>query len=246
MLACLLQPFLARLSLASDCGAPSGSGLHRVAYVIDGDTLRLTNGETVRLIGIDAPELGRDGHPDRPDARQARDALLQLVEQSGWRIRLRPGTDPRDRYHRKLAHLYTAGGDNLTAALLRQGVGYQAMVAPNTAHLACYQEAERAARSAGRGLWCTALPEVSALDPADTGFHLMQGEVKRVRHNRHAVWLELGGEVSVRLPWGVWHELSPDEPEACVARRLELRGWFYRYKGRLRVTISHPSALRWL
>ena len=29
--------------------------------VIDGDTIRLDNGETVRLIGIDAPELSQPG-----------------------------------------------------------------------------------------------------------------------------------------------------------------------------------------
>jgi endonuclease YncB( thermonuclease family) len=246
VLTCLLQPFLARPALASDCEAPSGSEFHRVSTVIDGDTLRLKSGETVRLIGIDTPELGRDGNPDSPYARQARDALKHLVEQSGWRIRLRSGIDPRDRYRRRLAHLYTAGGGNLTAALLRQGLGYQAVVAPNTTHLGCYREAEQAARNAGRGLWSTALREVSTLDPEETGFHLARGEVKRVRRNRHSVWLELAADVSVRLPWDVWQAMTPDAPESFLARRLELRGWFYRYKGRLRVTVSHPAALRWL
>ncbi len=246
LLACLLQPFLARHALASDCEAVSGGDFRRVTYVIDGDTLRLKSGETVRLIGIDTPELGHDGNPDTPYAREARDALLQLIEKSGWRVRLRPGLERRDRYRRLLAHVYTAGGDNLTAALLRQGLGYQVVVAPNAAHLACYRESERAARSAGRGLWREVLRDASTLDPAETGFHLLLGEVKRVRSDRHAVWLELAGDVSVKLPWRVWHDLTTAEPETYITRRLELRGWFYRHKGRLRVKISHPAALRWL
>ncbi|KRE94025.1 hypothetical protein ASG76_11500 [Nocardioides sp. Soil774] len=39
--------------------APAGAA--SVAYVVDGDTIRLSSGTYVRLIGIDTPEVGQCG-----------------------------------------------------------------------------------------------------------------------------------------------------------------------------------------
>lgn len=43
-----------------------------VRQVLDGDTVRLGDGRSVRLIGINAPELGRKGRPSEPYAEAAR------------------------------------------------------------------------------------------------------------------------------------------------------------------------------
>jgi endonuclease YncB( thermonuclease family) len=45
--------------------------------IIDGDTFRLENGETVRLIGIDAPELSQ------PGGKESREYLTQLILNKG-------------------------------------------------------------------------------------------------------------------------------------------------------------------
>ena len=159
---------LSSLPLAADCRPSPDARLSAVAKVHDGDTLRLEDGRLVRLIGIDTPELGRDGKPDKPFAREAKTALQQLVESGGRRILLRPGIDPLDRYKRTLGHAYTPDGRSLSAALLRQGVGYQAMVAPNLTHLECYREAEREARKASRGLWRNGVRDASDMNSKDT------------------------------------------------------------------------------
>ena len=39
---------------------------NRVKLVVDGDTLILSNGQKVRYIGINAPELARDDHEAEP------------------------------------------------------------------------------------------------------------------------------------------------------------------------------------
>ena len=51
----------------------------KVRQVIDGDTLILADETRLRLIGLDAPELGREGRPDKPWARTARQRLASLV-----------------------------------------------------------------------------------------------------------------------------------------------------------------------
>ena len=60
--------------LAAQCPAPGSTQAVRVTRVVDGDTLHLADGRKARLIGLNAPELGRRGQAAQPFARPA---LLQ-------------------------------------------------------------------------------------------------------------------------------------------------------------------------
>ena len=77
--------------------APEQPRTHVVTRVVDGDTVELRNGETVRLVGIDAPEAGECGH-DR-----AADNLARLVH--GQPVRLGRSDEDRDRYGRLLRYV---------------------------------------------------------------------------------------------------------------------------------------------
>jgi len=230
---------------ADRCPAPTGAERVTVRRVIDGDTLTLNGGEVIRLIGIDTPELGRDGNPDRPYAREARTALVRLVAETQGEMLLQRGADAKDRYHRTLAHLFTLGGESLTAELLRQGLGYQAIMAPNLAHLDCYRAAEQEAREAGRALWSEPVRDAREVGREETGFHILRGRVERVTTSRQAVWLSLVGGVRVKIPWSVWTGMREGDLADLEGRELEVRGWFYRREQGLRVAISHPAAVRW-
>ena len=85
------------------CPSPGPLPLVSVAKVVDGDTLRLVDGRSVRLIGINTPELGRDGRKAEPFAVAAQRRLRALVEASNGRVGLVPGRESKDRYGRTLA-----------------------------------------------------------------------------------------------------------------------------------------------
>ena len=69
-----------------------------VTRVIDGDTIELATGDTVRLIGIDTPEEGECGYAE------AAEQLTQLVD--GQTVTLVPGArDDQDRYGRLLRYV---------------------------------------------------------------------------------------------------------------------------------------------
>lgn len=68
---------LALMLLALPLGADAARG---VRFVPDGDTVVLEGGGTVRLVGIDSPEMGRDGAPDQHFAKAARNRLAELVD----------------------------------------------------------------------------------------------------------------------------------------------------------------------
>src|SRR5438552_3085981 len=81
--------------------------LTTVERVVDGDTLIIAGGQRVRLLGINTPELARDGRPAEPWALEARDFLNHAV--SGREISLGFDREPFDKYGRRLAYVYRQG-----------------------------------------------------------------------------------------------------------------------------------------
>lgn len=79
-----------------------------VEDVVDGDTIRATvdgRDERVRLLGIDAPELGRDGGADEKCAQEAKRFLTSWISGSTVTLTTDPNSPERDRYDRLLAYV---------------------------------------------------------------------------------------------------------------------------------------------
>ena len=76
--------------------------------VIDGDTIDVATVGRVRLLGIDAPEIGRGFDTAAPFGREARDRLTQLVLHR-W-VRLEQEGATLDVYNRHLAYVMTEDG----------------------------------------------------------------------------------------------------------------------------------------
>jgi endonuclease YncB( thermonuclease family) len=112
------------------------------ARAVDGDTLRL-NGERIRLLGIDAPELAQTctdaGGGPWSCGEVARRELAGRV--AGGAVRCEP--DGHDKYGRVLAYC-AAGGQDLGAAMVRAGL---AVSYPD------YGGEEAKARAMHRGIW---------------------------------------------------------------------------------------------
>ncbi len=92
----------------------------QVTRVIDGDTILLANGERVRLIGVDTPELYHPFKPVQYFAREASEFTREMVE--GKQVRLEYDWQRRDRYGRLLAYVYLDDSTFLNAEIIRQGL----------------------------------------------------------------------------------------------------------------------------
>ncbi|MHC4605552.1 MAG: thermonuclease family protein [Planctomycetota bacterium] len=137
-------------------GRPAGPGFGKVfanatlegfvEKAVDGDTVWLSNGESVRYIGIDAPER------DEPFYREAKDLNARLVE--GKRVVLKTDGEARDAYGRLLANVsLTDGGDLINVEIVRRGLAYAYIHVPNDSHARAVIAAQKEARAAKRGLW---------------------------------------------------------------------------------------------
>jgi endonuclease YncB( thermonuclease family) len=127
-----------------------------VVRVVDGDTVVVTVGgveENVRLIGIDTPESVARDRPDECFGAEAAQRLAELLP-PGTVVRLTRDVEPRDVYDRLLAYVQREpDGLFVNAAQVGDGYAVAKDYPPNTAYRADLEQAERAARAAGRGLW---------------------------------------------------------------------------------------------
>lgn len=125
-------------------------GEYLVVKVIDGDTIELSNGEKVRYIGIDTPELH---HPQRSVeyfAREVYEANRRLVE--GKKVRLEFDVEKRDRYGRLLAYVYV-DGVMVNEWLVANGYAQVATFPPNVKYADRFLKLEKEARRLKLGLW---------------------------------------------------------------------------------------------
>jgi micrococcal nuclease len=204
----------------------------------------LAGGEHVRLIGIDAPEIGHEGTPDMPYGRAAKDALRRAVSRSRWSVRIAPGRERLDRHGRELANLYDRDGHNLSEQLLRLGLAYPITVPPNDRFQRCYASAAADARTHRRGLWSLPPVEAAALRADAEGFMRLVGRVQEVRFGRRSIWIDLAGPLRLRIAAEDRRRFDPADLSGLTGARVEVLGWVYHYRRRPRIRLRDPSALR--
>lgn len=121
-----------------------------VTEVIDGDTIRLETGETVRYIGVDTPETR---HPTKPVECFGEEATKRNVELVlGREVRLVKDVSETDRYGRLLRYVYV-GDVFINQQLAREGYAYSSAFPPDISLQKQLQEAQRFAQSEVLGLW---------------------------------------------------------------------------------------------
>lgn len=128
--------------------------LYKIVRIVDGDTLvAAKNGveDTVRLIGIDTPELYVEGK--KVDDPQAISALeYAKVALTGRYVELELDMDERDRYGRLLAYVWLYD-TMLNKLLLENGIARVATYPPNVKYLDEFLILEKYAKEKKLGIW---------------------------------------------------------------------------------------------
>lgn len=212
----------------------------RVVRVIDGDALVLNTGQSVRLIGIEAPARPYQKREGQVFHEEAKRMLEDMA--LGRHVELRYAGLTRDRYDRALAHVVT--DDALGASLwlnleMAQRGGARLRVYPDTAAANdLIAEAEQAARAERRGLWShQAYDIVSAADlPEDfERFQLVEGilggRVDTADEDAVCDLSLLGSYLQLKV-----EKSAKTVCDIPMGTKLMVRG--YIYKGKMEIT--HP------
>jgi len=124
---------------------------YEISKVIDGDTIKLENGETVRLIGIDTPETVHPSKAVEYYGKEASNFTRMMAE--GKRVRLEFDVQTRDKYNRLLAYVYLEDGTFVNAELVKEGYAKVSTYPPNVKYADLFTELQKEARENNKGLW---------------------------------------------------------------------------------------------
>lgn len=147
------SPALPSSALPSDLSPEAlaqGKALAKVGRVIDGDTFDTTDGERIRLIGIDAPEL--HGTDDIPQcfAKESAVKLRQLIENQ--EIQLEKDVSDTDKYGRRLRYVWK-DGVLINELLIKEGFAKIDTFPPDVKYQQQLMVAQKNARDGEIGIW---------------------------------------------------------------------------------------------
>jgi len=128
-----------------------------VTKVIDGDTIVLENGQKVRYIGIDTPELHHPKKEMECFSQQAYEKNKELV--LGKKVFLQKDISEKDKYNRLLRYVFldekmsTAEASFVNLYLVKNGFAYAATFPPDVKYANVFLTAQNEARQKNLGLW---------------------------------------------------------------------------------------------
>ena len=238
--------FLIALLLLPSTALSMASGTYTVREVIDGDTIVLLNGEKVRYIGVDTPEV------NEPFYLEARVRNMVLVLGKPVRVSV-CGMEQRDKYGRVLAWVYSDGA-LVNETLLREGLGRALMIPPcGLVTARQFELAESEARSRKLGVWGPAAQAgVPTIRSDEAWLHIgrmvkLKGVVQDVIHFGNSWYLDFGGPDAFRavvLPRALPEfERRGIDLHAFKGREVAITGIITEYRGRSEILIVSPSRL---
>lgn len=227
-------------------------GAARVLEVIDGDTILVSlNGreESVRLLGVDTPEKTGKGRPGEPLAGKATGLTRGLAHDQTVLLEPDPAADDRDRYDRLLRYVRLPDGTDLSAELIRLGLGIAFTSFP-CSRTDEYVELEAAARKAGSGMWAADnVAQVSWEEaPRHTGSVIRTtGRIIETHDTGRICFLNFHEDYRTHLSLVILeadrHRFEEKPAELFLDRTVAVTGRVTEYRGRPQILLSHPSQI---
>ena len=224
-----------------------------VAAVIDGDTVALRGGDTLRLIGIEAPKRVLAPNDSGLAALEAQAAatLHRLI--GGSTLHLRYDTLRRDRYGRILAHGFAADGTWLSAALVSAGAARVHGDGTNRRGLRSLLGLEQAARALRLALWqhpafAVRLADDPALGRLVGRFEIVEGKVAATAVMEDRGFINFGPDrhtdltLVLKKPALSLMQVAMIDLSRLAGRRVRCRGWLDLHDGPS-MEVSHPEQI---
>ncbi len=170
----VVEDFVAKESIETSPLAPNSVqspvgeenlGTYKVVRVVDGDTFSVDlDGKitTIRLIGLDTPEVVDPRKPVQCFGREASDKAKTTLTGQSARLELDATQGKLDKYGRLLAYAFLLDGTNFNEHMIREGYGHEYTYNLPYKYQAEFKAAEDYARVNERGLWALGVCEKEA------------------------------------------------------------------------------------
>lgn len=149
--------FTVRFTLPKNKNTPSLVETARVNKVIDGDTIVLDSGRTVRYLYIDTPETVKPNTPIECFGEASKKLNTTLVE--GKKVKLYTDTTNKDSYGRDLRIVYLENvnsdsiENSINAQLVIRGYARTKVFSDNKTYKTEFEEFEKTAKKTRVGMW---------------------------------------------------------------------------------------------
>lgn len=215
----------------------------RVDKVIDGQTVLMTDGKIVRMLGIDYPFM--TGDAEGGPSILGKVALEQLLPKGKEVLLYQNKNREAGRINRmghSLAHLVIKDrGEWVNGALVARGAAWTATDAANPAMAEQLYKLEDEARKSGKGLWSKNSP-FALLTPETAAqgngtFRVVEGTVNRAATSKNNLYLNFGSDwkkdFTVMVTPAIRKSLAKHGVDAMSlsGKKIRVRGWLREWNG---------------
>ena len=171
-----------------------------VTHVYDGDTVKLANGEKIRLIGINTPEMNYDTGSPEPYAKKAKQLLEKHVLKK--KIGIKYGKEKKDRHKRRLGHLFLLDGTNVQHEILNSGLAFHIAIPPNLWQHDCYKKTEQEAKKKHLRIWKSPYFKpinANRVNKSKLGFKQVSGKIESVLATKKTIWIKFSEKMAIAM-----------------------------------------------
>ncbi len=224
-----------------------------VHHITDGDTLVLTDGKKVRLLGINTPEINfHKPEQSQPLGISARSRLQELLP-DGTQVTLIFDQRKKDRYKRLLAFVRYTNNEGVEIdtgeVLLQEGLAWQYLILPNQLCWKNYRQAETKAYKKQSGVWDrrnyqTERAAITSLSDQKRQYKRLSGTVTATDHSSKNFWFIIDDTIWFGIARKDAHNFAGEIENIKKGTSLLVSGWMYRSYEKLRIKARHPQAIR--
>ncbi|MGE4357004.1 MAG: thermonuclease family protein [Candidatus Omnitrophota bacterium] len=225
-----------------------------VERVIDGDTIVIKGGKTVRYIGIDAPEIRKKDkdkwiYAPQPFALEAKE-LNQILVEKKW-VRLEYDVEKKDKYERLLCYVFL---DDIfvNAKLIEEGLAFLYTVPPNVKYVEKLVQLQRKAREEKRGIW--RIYAEGGISPDEAKKHIGElaeviGRVSGIKEKEKLLILYFGQAKKDNFKVAIFNKdfkyflnEGIDPHTYYIGKKVKVYGRIKQYSGP-EIIVNHPSQI---
>jgi len=221
----------------------AGHSYYQVKKVYDGDTVLLSNGQKIRFLGINTPEVESRHKSAQAGGEDAKRWLQKTLKNK--KIRLEKDIEKRDKYNRLLAHLFTEDNLHINLELVKKGLATVNIYPPNLKYTDVLIKAQQQAEQDKLGIWQRseyASKHANQLNRSNyKGWQRIVGEVESIYPTKKNSYLKFSKSFSLKIS-KKHTALFPDLIN-YKNKKIEVRGWVTKQKNKYTLFVRHPSQI---